>query len=155
MSYIYNRQSIPGHLLSLPGKGQACHFDINLAIGITISSLLRNKIFTLSTYLLHCSTIPVCEVLHPVIWIIWQYFSYRWVIPSDVVPTYFMNIYSCKKTTTRRCSLPGVFRSWCLRCGLQHLGIGNRSMCRTNKTQNVFLGRGLDKWSLRVCRYHL
>jgi len=67
MSYIYNRQSIPGHLLSLPGKGQACHSDINVAIGITISSLLRNKIFTLSTYLLHCSTIPVCEVLHPVI----------------------------------------------------------------------------------------
>ena len=145
MSYIYNRQSIPGHLLSLPGKGQACHSDINLAIGITISSLLRNKI----------STIPVCEVLHPVIWIIWQYLSYRWIIPSDVVPTYSMNIYSCKKTTTRRCSLPGVFRSWCLRCGLQHLGIGNHSMCRTNKAQNVFLGRGLDKRSLRVCRYHL
>lgn len=102
MSYIYNRQSIPGHLLSLPGKGQACHSDINVAVGITISSLLRNKIFTLSTYLLHCSTIPVCEVLHPVIWIIWQYLSYRWVIPSDVVPTYSMNIYSCQRKTKNK-----------------------------------------------------
>jgi len=92
----HNRLSIPGHLLSLSVKVQACHSDINLAIGITISSLLRNKIFTLSTYLLQCSTSPVCEVLHPVVWIIWQYLSYRWVIPSDVVPTYSINIYSCK-----------------------------------------------------------
>lgn len=62
MSDIYNRLSIPGHRLSLPGKVQACHSDINLSIGITISSLIRNKIFNLSIYLLYCSTIPVCEV---------------------------------------------------------------------------------------------